>query len=168
MCVAVEHKDVEAREAFERLVATYPDKPNVHYLRGSFLQPTDPEIAFHEFETELKLNPDHVPALVAMAMGHVSSADPAKGLPFAERAVKDDPQGVAGHVALGRVLTETRDYDRAIRELEMAVKLAPESPQVRIALASVYAKVGRSKEAAQERAEFMRLRKLTDAAGEIK
>jgi tetratricopeptide (TPR) repeat protein len=162
MCAAVEHHDQEATQEFARLVANYPDKPNVHYLRGSFLLTGDASAAFGEFENELKLNPNHVPALVAVSMEYLNRGEPAKALPFAERAVKTDPQAVAAHAVLGKVLTETGGFDRAIQELQTAVKLAPDSPQVRIALASAYAKAGRSKEAAQERAEFLRLRKASE------
>ncbi|HEY3743175.1 MAG TPA: tetratricopeptide repeat protein [Bryobacteraceae bacterium] len=163
MCAAVEHRDPEAREEFGRLVKTYPKQPDVHYLRGSWLLTVDPEAALAEFKSELELNPQHVAALVAVAMGYLSLGDATKALPFAERAVKAGPQEVAAHAALGRVLTETGALDRAIQELQAAVKLAPDSPPVRITLASAYAKAGRSKEAAQERAEFLRLRKLNES-----
>jgi tetratricopeptide (TPR) repeat protein len=162
MCAGVEHKDQEASQEFTRLVTDYPDKPNVHYLRGSFLLTGDAAAAFAEFENELRLNPNHVPALVAVSMEYLNRGEPAKALPSAEKAVKTDPQSVAAHAVLGKVLTETGGFERAILELQTAVKLAPDSPQVRIALASAYAKAGRSKEAAQERAEFLRLRKASE------
>jgi hypothetical protein len=41
--------------------------------------------------------------------------------------------------------------------------LAPASPQVRIALATAYAKAGRKDDAARERQEFLKLRKEVDA-----
>jgi Flp pilus assembly protein TadD len=50
-----------------------------------------------------------------------------------------------------------------VRELELAVKLAPESPEPRINLASAYAKLGRMADAGRERKEFWRLRKLVDS-----
>ena len=49
---------------------------------------------------------------------------------------------------------------KAIEELALAVKLAPESPQAHYALATAYARVGKTEEAARERAEFTRLDKL--------
>jgi len=51
-----------------------------------------------------------------------------------------------------------------VKELEEARKLAPNSPQVRIALATAYGKVGRKEDAARERQEFLKLRQQVDAA----
>jgi hypothetical protein len=42
------------------------------------------------------------------------------------------------------------------------VRLAPASPESHYDLASVYAKMGRAQDAARERQEFRRLRKITD------
>ena len=65
---------------------------------------------------------------------------------------------------MGRVLTEGDiDLPRGLKELEYARQLAPASPQVRIALATAYTKAGRKDDAARERQEFLRLRKITDA-----
>ncbi len=55
------------------------------------------------------------------------------------------------------------DVPRGIQELEEARKLAPGSPQVRIALATAYAKAGRKEDAARERREFLRLRQEVDS-----
>ena len=152
----------EAQKLFEELVTSYSGKPNVHYLYGSFLLQSDPNTAVKEFQKELELQPNHVPALVAIAMEYVKEGDAAKGAEYAERSVKVDPASFAAHAALGKVLSETGPVERAIQELEAAERLAPDSPQVRIALASEYAKVGRSEDAAKERAEFLRLKQLAE------
>ena len=57
------------------------------------------------------------------------------------------------------------DLTAGLRELETAMQLEPGSPQVRIALASAYAKAGRREEAAKQRAEFLRLRKSIEGGG---
>jgi predicted Zn-dependent protease len=79
-------------------------------------------------------------------------------LQYAERAVKTAPASFAAYTALGRVLVDSGKTKEGIEKLEYAAKLAPDSPQVRIALASAYAKVGRSADAARERAEFLKLK----------
>jgi Flp pilus assembly protein TadD len=150
----------EARKQLGQLMTLFPAKPNVHYLYASFLLQSDPGIAVGEFQKELDLDPNHVPALVAIGMEYLKEGDSAKGLPYAERAVQAEPQSFAAHAALGKVLAATGPQDRAIQELETAERLAPDSPQVRIALASAYAKAGRKEDAARERAEFLRLKKL--------
>jgi predicted Zn-dependent protease len=58
-------------------------------------------------------------------------------------------------------LVESGDVAKGIKELELSKLQAPDSPQTRIALASAYAKAGRSEDAARERAEFLKLKQLT-------
>jgi Flp pilus assembly protein TadD len=67
---------------------------------------------------------------------------------------------------LGRILVETGELAKGVEELEKAEKLAPESLQPRIALATAYAKLGRAKDAARERQEFLRLKALNQSAAE--
>ena len=57
------------------------------------------------------------------------------------------------------MLLELGKIDEAIKELEFGVKLAPESPEMRFALAKAYARAGRKEDAAKERAMFMQLDK---------
>lgn len=166
LAAAGARKVAEAGEQFSQLAARYPATPNVHYLYGSFLLPSDPEAALREFHREIELNPKHVPSLVTVSMEYLKEGDAAKGLPYAERAVQAEPQSFAAHAALGKVLAESGPVERAIQELEAAERLAPDSPQVRIALASAYAKVGRKEDAARERAEFLRLKALSESTGE--
>ena len=47
--------------------------------------------------------------------------------------------------------------ERGVQELEQAVRLAPESPQVRFALVRAYSAAGRADDAARERAAFRKL-----------
>jgi predicted Zn-dependent protease len=84
--------------------------------------------------------------------------------PHAERAVDLAPSLFVAHHALGRIRFEAGDAEAAIQSLEIARKLAPDSPEVRFSLARAYAKVGRSEEAAREREEFLRLDKARRAA----
>lgn len=61
---------------------------------------------------------------------------------------------------------DSGEVENGIKELELAKKQAPGSPQTRIALASACAKVGRSEEAARERAEFLKLKQFAKKPGE--
>jgi Flp pilus assembly protein TadD len=79
-------------------------------------------------------------------------------------AVKTRPGDFSTHVALGRVLLLSDDAAGAARELEAAVKLAPDNPEARFSLASAYSRLGRKADAAREQAEFKRLRKLIDSS----
>ena len=71
-----------------------------------------------------------------------------------------------GHLAYGRLLLETGKIDHAMQELQLAVKLAPGSPDAHFALSRVLSTAGREKEAARQRKEFERLKALADAANQ--
>jgi tetratricopeptide (TPR) repeat protein len=157
-------RNEEAAAEFKVLIDKYPDTPNIHYLYGSFLLFVDADGALSELKKELEISPAHVPAMVTIANEYIKRQEYKTGLPYAEQAVKLEPQSFPAHALLGRVLSEGGiDTARGVQELEQARKLAPDSPQVRIALATAYTKAGRKEDAARERQEFLKLRKEMDA-----
>ena len=158
VCLAGERNAAEAPKAFDALLSAYPDAPNVHYLHGAWLTLSDPDAGLAEMQSELKIDPSHLPALVSIALEYVKRGEPEKGRDYADRAVKAAPSSFASHAALGRVLVDLGKVNEGIQELEKARTLAPLSPQVRIALATAYQRVGRAADAARERAEFLKLK----------
>lgn len=150
----------EAREAHDELKARYPDAPGVAYARGLFLLRETPDEALVEFRRELELSPQHVEARLQIALELLKRNTAAAGLPLAEEAVKLATGLAAAHYALGRLLLAEKQTDRAVSELQIAAKLAPQSPEIRFALAQAYERAGRRAEAARARSEFLRLDKL--------
>ncbi len=159
-------KAVNAQKDFETLTGKYPESPGVHYLYGSFELANNPDHALLEFERELAISPRHLGALSAIAMEYLRRGDSAKGLPYARKCEELYPDALACHVILGRMLAESGDLQAGARELESAKQLDPTDPQARIALASVYAKLGREDDAARERREFLRLKEKSKRPGE--
>jgi tetratricopeptide (TPR) repeat protein len=153
-------RPADGQREFEELLTRYPETPNVHYAYGTFLLNTDSDAALREFNREIQISPRHVPALLQIAFEDIKRADFAAGLPFAEKAVDSAPQLFAAHDALGRILLGMGGTTQAISELETAVKLAPDSPEVCFALSTAYARAGRKEDAARLRAEFTRLNSL--------
>lgn len=145
-----------AEKEMEQLVSLYPSVRGVHYLRGSFELRNNPDQAITEFETELKNSPAHPGAVAALAAEYLRRGDAAKGLPYARRLVEILPESVASHALLGRLLAESGDIAGGVAELEKARDLDPADPQPHISLASLYAKAGRTSDAAREREAFMR------------
>jgi Flp pilus assembly protein TadD len=155
----------EVGTEFKILVDKYPETPNIHYLYGSFLMFADADSGLREIKRELEISPAHVPAMVTIAHEYIQRKDFQAALPYAQKAVEVEPQSFAARTIFGRVLVEgDLDSKRGVEELEKARTLAPGSPQVRIALASAYAKIGRKEDAARERREFLKLRQEVDAA----
>jgi len=156
-------RTTEAGAEFKILVDKYPETPNIHYLYGSFLMFADANNGLREMKKELEISPAHVPAMVTIANEYIQRKDFQAALPYARKAAELEPQSFPAHAVLGRVLAEgDLDNQRGIQELEEARKLAPGSPQVRIALATAYAKAGRKEDAARERREFLKLRQQVD------
>lgn len=157
-------RTTEAGAEFKILVDKYPETPNIHYLYGSFLMFSDSNNGLAEMKKELEISPAHVPAMVTIANEYIQRKDYQSALNYAQKATELEPQSFPAHVVLGRIFAEGGlDAERGVQELETARKLAPASPQVRIALATAYAKVGRKDDAARERQEFLKLRKEVDA-----
>jgi tetratricopeptide (TPR) repeat protein len=147
----------EAGETYAALVAAYPSEPWVHYARGVLLLRSDSEAALAELRREIEVKPDNVMAHLEIAFELIVRGDYAEARPSAERAAALAPGLFAARHAKGRVLVELGELATGIVELEAAVRLAPESPEVHFALSRAYSKAGRAEEAAREREEFARL-----------
>ncbi len=150
----------EAKRGYDRLAERYPDTPNVHYARGVFYLVEDPDVAVREFLKELEVSPAHLPSLLHLAFEYLKRGEPDTALPYAEEAVRLDPDSFAARNALGRVLLDRDDVEGAIEELEKGVELAPDSPQMFFSLARAYTRAGRREESRVAREEFLRLDQL--------
>ena len=149
-----------AEKAFEALTFRYPETPNVHYAFGVFLLQEKPDRALEEFKRELELQPQHPVSLMQMAYEYLKRGEPQAALPFATQAVEIAPKAFPARKALGQALLETGDIEGAIRELELGIKLAPESPGLHFTIARAYQRAGRQDDATRARNEFTRLDRI--------
>jgi tetratricopeptide (TPR) repeat protein len=163
MATVMQRDSTGAIGKFEALVRDYPSEPEIHYRFGALLMEEDPDRGIQEFKRTLDLDPGNIPALVALARTYLKRQEPQTALQYGQKAVKLEPADFNAHVALGQILLATGDATGAVRELEFSARLAPESPVAHYSLASAYARVGRKEDAARERAQFERLRKLADS-----
>jgi tetratricopeptide (TPR) repeat protein len=146
-----------AGKAFEALVARYPETPNVHYAYGVYLLQEQPDKAIDEFKRELEVQPGHAWSVMQIAFEYLKRSDGESALPWARQAVAAAPNAFPAHKALGQALLETGDVDGAIKELQIGVGLAPESPGLHFTLARAYQRAGRAEDAARERDLFTQL-----------
>ena len=149
-----------SQNAFETLATRYPDTPNVHYAYGVMLAGEQPEQAIERFKRELKVSPTHVLAKIQIAFAYIKRSEFAEAKPWAEQAAQEAPTLFIAHNALGQALLATGDVEGAVRALENAVKLAPDSPAMHFALARAYRAANRGADADREQAEFTRLDRL--------
>jgi tetratricopeptide (TPR) repeat protein len=160
VCAMAQRDPILAQTYFAELVAAYPKAPNVHYLYGSFLSADDRDAGLSEYQKELELNPKHTEALATIALEYEARGDLDTAISYARRAVEADAQFFGAHAVLGKLLASAGQVEPGIKELEIARQQAPDSPQVHFSLATAYSLAGKKQEAARERAEFSRLRKL--------
>jgi tetratricopeptide (TPR) repeat protein len=155
---------VAAETEFKQLLALYPSESGVHYMYGVFLLKEYPPLATDEFRREIEVSPSHDAARIQLALEFLRTAEYEQGLKYAREAVALAPENFVAHVACGRLWVALGKIDRALQELRTAVKLAPGSPDAHFALYQALSEAGRNGEAARERAEFERLKALTDTA----
>jgi len=147
----------EAEKRFRPLVDRYGDVPHVHYAYGVFLLKSDSDAALSEFKREIEINPYSPYPHLEIAFELLRRGDPAAARPSAERAVTIAPDLFSARNALGRVLVAIGELHAGILQLETAVKLAPEVPEMHFSLANAYARAGRTADAAREREIFQKL-----------
>ena len=140
-----------ARLEFQQLFARVPAVPNAHYLYGYLLYAGDPDAAVVEFEKELEVTPSNAVAEVMLAWIPLMKNDGATALPYARKAVAEDPALASAQLVLGRALAETGDTKDGIEHLEATVQLQPDNLEVHLALAKAYSKFGRKEDARRER-----------------
>ena len=104
---AIPGKFARADEFAARLEARYPDQSEVHYLRGTIytFQGKTME-AEREYREELKIFPNHVSSLVALAGIDLEKADLAEAVSWRAVAVDADSDNAEAHHLLGRVFLE--------------------------------------------------------------
>jgi len=157
---------VGAAAEFETLLAQFAAEPGVNYMYGVFLLKEHPSQAAGAFRRELEVSPSHVPATIQLALRSLETAEYEQGLAYAKQAVGLAPGSFVAHLACGRLYLALGQTDAGLQETRIAVKLAPGSPDAHFALSRALADAGHNEEAARERAEFERLKALSDAANE--
>ncbi|HEY6339697.1 MAG TPA: tetratricopeptide repeat protein, partial [Candidatus Sulfotelmatobacter sp.] len=152
-----------AQQEFQDLFQRNPTIPNLHFLYGYLLFPRDADAGIAEFRREIEIAPTSAPANAMLAWGWLIKNNPAEALPYAEKAVAQDPAFPTGQLVLGRALVETDDVKRGIEHLEKELQLEPNNLETHLALAKAYSKSGRKEDARRERLLCLEITKGEDA-----
>jgi len=152
-----------------QLVTRYAGQPEVHAVRAMLyeIEEKKPEAEL-EYREELKISPNHIPALVALASMDLDKGDTAEADVFAQKAIAIEPNHAEAHHLLGRVFLANRELAASVKELETARQLAPRSAAVRAHLAMVYGRLGRTGEAKVESTAYVELKNKADAAATLR
>jgi tetratricopeptide (TPR) repeat protein len=161
------HQSERADEFAARLESRYSGEPEVHAVRAVLYEIEEKKAeAALEYRQELKISPNHVPALVALARMDLDKGDTAEAGEFARMAIDAAPNHPEAHRLMGRVFFADGDLVASTNELETSRRLAPDNASVHAHLAMVYARLGRLQEAKAESAAYLALsrREVTAAA----
>ena len=155
-----------SEEYAKRLGERYPQIANVHYFLGTLLQfQRKFAEAAKEYEEELKISPQSVPAMTELAMMRLRTFEPKAALDLATRAAELDPKNARARYALGKSLLDLERPKESIPELVAAKQLAPRSALVRAALANAYRLTGQAEAAKREAAVFLELKDKEEVLG---
>lgn len=94
-----------------------------------------------------QLNPDSPAARIALGQALLARGDVDKAAAMAAQAIELDPQLAPAHYLAGIAAAGRRDYGHAVRYLSKSVELAPDFLPSAAALARVYTRMDRKKEA---------------------
>lgn len=157
-------RSADAESAFRQLLATYPNEPGVHYAYGVYLMEVDQHAALAEFQKELETHPSHWPTMLVSAFLQIREGQPEKAIELARQAIRIAPEKHRwiGHAAIGHALLSMGEPDKAIAELQSALKAQPDNASVHFYLEKAYRQAGRKEDAEREKAEFIRLKQQQD------
>lgn len=148
----------QAESDFQALVAKYPKFPNVHYFYGTYLAAHHPEQCAAEFQEELKVDPNSVPARVQLTLRYIVEGKLDPAVQLAQEAVALSPDSVGSQLALAEALRAQGKDGPALAAYVEAKRLDPNSPKIRLYLVNAYRALGRVADMQRERAEYERLK----------
>jgi tetratricopeptide (TPR) repeat protein len=131
----------EALARYQAAAEKNPALPGIHFLIGNlYWKQRDFNAALRELQAELRVNPHH--SLANLRMGEIllttEADEPAKALPYLQKAAADPQANIETHLELGKALRMVRRYDEAFKELEWVAVHQPENNRVHAQLAAVY------------------------------
>lgn len=125
-----------ALQAIDRLEAKVPDQPLAPLLRGQVLQLQGrADAARAAFGEALKRNPDHLPALAALARLDLAANQGAAAMARYEALLQRQPKLAPAHLALAELaLRNGAGRAAAVSRLEAAIRAVPDDLSLRLAL----------------------------------
>jgi len=154
----------EAVAEYRKAIEMNPQAPDLHFRLGRAIllaghNPDSLAKATAAFRDELKLNPED--GACEFQLGQIAQVEGKKAdakVHF-EEALKLSPQFVSALIALGKMETLDKRYDRAIGLLSKAVELQPANETAHYALLTAYRDAGQMDKAKSEKAILDKLQK---------
>ena len=147
-----------ATTKFDQLLKTYPGRPNVHDAYGwTLMSISRYDAAAVQYREEIRLAPTSAEGYLGVATAGLKTHKYEEARDAAKKAVELSPESAMAHGQYGRALIELGDVKLGTSELEKAVDLAIQIPELHYSLSRAYTKANRPKDAERERQIFLRL-----------
>ncbi len=132
----------EPEAALAEYVGKRPDNAFAHFALATFLQQSNrADEAVAEYEALLSNHPENAVALNNLAWLYNERGD-ARGLDMAARAVELAPESAAVIDTYGWILLTRERIDEGLEQLQRAMELNPEDPDIRYHVATALAQSG--------------------------
>jgi adenylate cyclase len=140
----------QAERLLDEAIARDDNDPFVHYVAALYgLWKKDYQRWAHEADRALSLNPNYGHAHLARGLVHIYTGEPAKGIPYIERAMRLDPAQQQYRHFLGTAYFVAGKYETAAVVLKDRIAMTPTTDLSRSILASALGHLGRKEEARQ-------------------
>jgi Tfp pilus assembly protein PilF len=166
------HGDNDAAIAnYRQALKLNPNLPGLHTEFGNLLfSSTDQKLqaaAQTEFEAALSLNPRDEKAELSLGIIAAKDADLKTALADDSRALELDPNDGDACTETAKVLISMNQNDQARQMLERAIQIDPTNYVAHYRLAMLYRKAGRSDDAKQQVAEYLKYKQMKDKLSKI-
>jgi arylsulfatase A-like enzyme/Tfp pilus assembly protein PilF len=126
-------------------------------LGRSLLRVGEFDDAVKTFEDIVARIPNLIDAQVFLEIAYARANRVPEAIKQCQKVLEILPEHYGSYLALGRFLAKSGDLAAAVPKLEKAAALRPQAAQPHASLAEVYDQLGRTEDAAKERAEARRL-----------
>lgn len=151
-----------ATAKFDELLKKYPGRGYIHNAYGwTLMSISRYDAAIEQYREEIRISSGSPEAYLGLATAALKTHKYDEARDAAKKAVELSPSSAMAHGQYGRALVELSDLNQGIAELERAVQLAIQIPELHFALSRAYAKANRPKDAERERQIFLRLNNQT-------
>jgi tetratricopeptide (TPR) repeat protein len=158
-----QEKYSQAVEEYRRIIKMEPQLPGAHYRMGRMILRADPSThgdqeALTEFQKELEINPSDVPTHVEIGELNLQFHQLDEATRYFSRALQLQPNYTAARVGLAKVWIARKEYQKAVDQLEEAVRQVPEDETIYYNLMLAYRSMGRAEEARKALDKFQQLK----------
>jgi tetratricopeptide (TPR) repeat protein len=159
-------QNYDALPLLEKLVVQRKDDAAAHADLGAVYAATsNHDGAKKQFEQALRLSPRNASALTGLANLSFKNGDDARGISLLKKSIESAPKAFEPHYLLGSAYNRAGKYREALAELDAALQVADNQPEVYYQLARAYGGVGRDADRRAAIAKFEALsRKTKDQA----